>query len=228
MKLPLTVCTTILLLAAFPVHAAKVKSTLAFDETSRDALVIVEAVPQKIVEEWSVGVSTYSLDTKLFTSNPFRGHTQLLAVAGQTASRRYFAGLVKGAGTHIVYDVRTQTWWGACFDKGARAFTFEPGKVYYLGIIDPTEALMRISTELPRESNNTPYWVYGMWLPLTAPAQQKDWEQGVAQFIADNLPKVKAPVVAAEGVEVTFKPGRAPAAPITICRADKSAAVAQR
>src|SRR5262245_2399059 len=133
MKPLFTSLAALLALASIPVHAGKVKSTLAFSEKSKDALVIVEAAPQKIVEDWYVNVSSYSLDTRLFTSNPFKGHALLQAVEGQKGPRRYFVALLKGAGTHVFYALGSQGYWGACFDKGSRAYTFEPGKVYFLG-----------------------------------------------------------------------------------------------
>ena len=144
---------------------------------------------------------------------PFLQH-----VEGQTRSPRFFAGIVKRAGTHILYALHTQAMWGACFDKGARVFTFEPGKVYYLGVVDPKEGLTRIATELPKETR-LPSWVYGMWLSYASPSQRNGWEQEVAAFIADNLPNVTAPVLAAEGVEVAFAPGKAPAGN-PVCRAN--------
>jgi hypothetical protein len=204
--------TTAFLLAAFQVHAAgPLKPTFSFDEKSRDALVIVEVKPQKIVEEWQLSLNPFSLESKKFTGSVYKGISGLLQyVEGQRTSPRFFAGIVKRAGTHILYGLNTQRMWGACFDKGTQVFTFEPGKVYYLGVIDPNEGLARIATELPRESR-LPSWVYGMWLSYSAPAQRKSWELDVAAFMAENLPKVKVPVLAAEGVEVSFTPGKAPA-----------------
>ena len=200
-----------LLMLALPVHAAgPLKRTFSFDEKSRDALVIVEVAPQKIVEEWQISLNQYSLETNRFTGSLYRGFPFLQYVEGQKGSPRYFAGIVKRAGTHILYALNTQAMWGACFDKGAQVFTFEQGKVYYLGLVDPNEGLTRIATELPRETR-LPSWVYGMWLSYTAPAQRQGWEQDVAAFMAQNLPNVKAPLLAADGVEVSFTPGKAPA-----------------
>jgi hypothetical protein len=209
---------TALLLAALPVHAGgPLKRSFSFDNKSRDALVIIEVAPQKIVEEWQISLNQYSLESKKFTGGIYKGFPLLQYVEGQKNSPRYFAGIVKRAGTHILYSINTQERWGACFDKGTQVFTFEPGKVYYLGVIDPNEGLTRIATELPKTSSSTPYWVYGMWLSYTAPVKRKGWEQEVTAFMAENLPNVKAPVLAAEGVEVEFKPGKAPAGN-PICR----------
>ena len=88
---------------------------------------------------------------------------------------------------------------------------------FVVGVIDPNEGLMRIVRELPKQSRSTPYWVYGMRISYTAPARRQDWEQDLAAFMAENLPKVEAPVLAAEGVEVAFTPGTAPAGN-PICR----------
>ena len=146
-----------------------------------------------------------------------RGRTTETRVSEQETAPRFFAGVVKRAGTHIFYGINTQALWGACFDKGTRAFTFEPGKVYYLGVIDPNEGLTRIATELPEESRHTPFWVYGMRVSYVAPSQRKGWEQDVGAFMAENLPQVKATVLATEGIEVAFTPGTAPAGN-PICR----------
>jgi hypothetical protein len=208
----------VFLLAALPVHAAgPLKQKFSFDEKSRDAFVLVEVMPQKIVDEWQISLNEYSLESKEFIGGVFKGFSLLQHVEGQEQSPRFFAGIVKRAGTHILYGLNTQGLWGACFDKGTRAFTFEPGKVYYLGAVDPNEGLKRIAIELPKSSRSMPYWVYGMRLSYTAPAQRNNWEQDVAAFIAENFPKVKAPVLAADGVEVEFKPGTAPAGN-PICR----------
>lgn len=204
---------------ALPVHAAgPLKHNFSFDEKSRDALVIVEVAPQKIVDEWQISLNQYSLETSRFTGSIYKGSPLLQYVEGQKRSSRYFAGIVKRGGTHILYALHTQAMWGACFDKGARVFTLEPGKVYFLGVVDPNEGLTRIATELPKETR-LPSWVYGMWLSYTAPAESKGWEQDVAAFMAENLPKVKVPVLAAEGLEVAFTPGKAPAGN-PVCRAN--------
>lgn len=207
-----------LLLAALPIHAGgPLRPTFSFDEKSRDALVIVEVVPQKIVEEWQIPLNLYSFETKNFAGSLFTPISLLQLVESQQEAPRYFAGIVKRAGSHVLYGLLTQQFWGACFDQGAPAFTFEPGKVYYLGALDPNKPLARISRELPDRAKG-PVWVLGMSASYTPPSQSAGWEKDVAGFLAEHLPKVKAPVLAAEGIEVSFTPGKTSAGN-SICRA---------
>lgn len=198
----------ILAIAALPAHAAPVKTTLKFDEKSKDALVILEVEPPRVVEDWALNLSTYDVETKEFTSNSFTGQTEVKAVKGRKGEQRFLAGLVKGGGTHIAHQLNLQVFWGACFNHGTKVFTFEPGKIYYLGSIAANQALARIATELPHSTPNA-VWVYDNRLALTAPAQKGDWEKDVAGFLAETLPGVKAPLVAAEGVDITFETGKA-------------------
>jgi hypothetical protein len=208
-----------LLLAAAPLHAGgPLEPRFSFDERSRDALVIVEVAPQKIFDHWYLELAEFSLESKTFTGSIYKGGSLLQRIDSAGDSPRYFAGVVKGGGTHIVYQLGTQVKWSACFDKSARVFKFEPGKVYFLGAVDPNEGLLRIARELPK-SARTPYWVYGLQISYIAPAQQAGWEQEVAAFISGNFPKVKAPLLAAEGVEVSFNPGKAPRGN-PVCRAN--------
>src|SRR5262245_41715237 len=110
--------TAVLLLVVVPVHAAgPLKPTFTFDEKSRDALVIVEVTPQDIVAEWNISLNEYSLESKQFIGGVFKGFSLVQRIAGQEKSPRYFVGVVKRAGTHILYDLSTQVHWGACFDQ---------------------------------------------------------------------------------------------------------------
>lgn len=51
-------------------------------------------------------------------------------------------------GDYVVRMMTTQTWWGGCFSENTVKFTVEPGKVTYLGLIDPRPALESIIAEV--------------------------------------------------------------------------------
>ena len=58
-------------------------------------------------------------------------------------------------GTYVVRMMTTQTWWGGCFSERTIKFTVEPGKVTYLGRLDPTLALASIDLEVMRTGKVT-------------------------------------------------------------------------
>jgi hypothetical protein len=58
-------------------------------------------------------------------------------------------------GTYVVRMMTTQTWWGGCFSESTVKFTVEPGKVTYLGRIDPLSSLDSITAELVRTGKTT-------------------------------------------------------------------------
>lgn len=53
-------------------------------------------------------------------------------------------------GDYVVRMMTTQTWWGGCFSESTMKFTVEPGKVTYLGRIDPELSLLSITAEVQR------------------------------------------------------------------------------
>jgi hypothetical protein len=58
-------------------------------------------------------------------------------------------------GDYVVRMMTTQTWWGGCFSESTVKFTVEPGKVTYLGRLDPSAALESITAELVRTGKTT-------------------------------------------------------------------------
>ena len=58
-------------------------------------------------------------------------------------------------GDYVVRMMTTQTWWGGCFSENTVRFTVEPGKVTYLGLIDPLPALESITAEVLRTGKAT-------------------------------------------------------------------------
>jgi hypothetical protein len=58
-------------------------------------------------------------------------------------------------GDYVVRMMTTQTWWGGCFSENTVKFTVVPGKVTYLGRLDPSASLESISAELVRTGKTT-------------------------------------------------------------------------
>jgi hypothetical protein len=58
-------------------------------------------------------------------------------------------------GDYVVRMMTTQSWWGGCFSENTVKFTVEPGKVTYLGKLDPFTSLESITTELVRTGKTT-------------------------------------------------------------------------
>ncbi|HSF12809.1 MAG TPA: hypothetical protein VLA50_07530 [Erythrobacter sp.] len=58
-------------------------------------------------------------------------------------------------GDYVVRMMTTQTWWGGCFSESTVKFTVEPGKVTYLGRLDPLTSLESITAELVRTGKTT-------------------------------------------------------------------------
>jgi hypothetical protein len=58
-------------------------------------------------------------------------------------------------GEYVVRMMTTQTWWGGCFSESTVKFTVEPGKVTYLGLLDPFTSLESITAELVRTGKTT-------------------------------------------------------------------------
>lgn len=186
------------------------KQSLKFDEKSPYALVVFEAEPQAQVMRWNIEVLAFSLDTRMWTYGPLNGWSRFGDIpATPEQERRFYAALVKPAGTYAVNNISSQGFWHACFNGGTMAFTVEAGKVSYIGLIDPNPALAQIFTELPAETRGAHLVLFDTpRLKLTPPSQRPDWNADVSRFIAERFPKVQAPVVAVEPVEITFAPGR--------------------
>lgn len=58
-------------------------------------------------------------------------------------------------GDYVVRMMTTQTWWGGCFSENTVKFTVEPGKVTYLGRLDPFMSLESITAEVRRTGKST-------------------------------------------------------------------------
>ena len=185
------------------------KASLKFDEKSPYAMVVFEAEPQLHVESWTMEVLAFSLETHTWTYGPLNGWSRFGDLESPTPERRFHAALVKPAGTYVVNNISSQGFWRVCFNGGTVAFTVEAGKVNYIGVIDPNPALLQIVTDLPKETRGQQLVAFDTpRLKLTPPSQRPDWNADLATFMAAKFPKVKAPIVAAEPVEMTFTPSR--------------------
>lgn len=58
-------------------------------------------------------------------------------------------------GDYVVRMMTTQTWWGGCFSESTVMFTVVPGKVTYLGRLDPFTSLESITAEVIRTGKTT-------------------------------------------------------------------------
>jgi hypothetical protein len=58
-------------------------------------------------------------------------------------------------GTYVVRMMTTQIWWGGCFSENTVKFAVEPGRITYLGLIDPQPALDSITAEVMRTGKGT-------------------------------------------------------------------------
>ena len=185
------------------------KRNLVFDERSPYALVVFDAEPQELVPTWNLELFAFAPDTHTWTYGPLSGWARFVKIPAQAQGRRFHAALVKPAGTYAINNINTQGYWHACFNGGTRSFALQAGKVNYIGLIDPNPALEQIFHELPQETSAAHLFVFDTpQLQLTAPAQRPDWNADLSAFLANELPQVTAPIVAAEPVETTFAPGK--------------------
>ena len=184
------------------------KPKLEFDETSPYAMIIFEAGAQDVVADWNVEILAFNPESRQWTYGPLQGWTQFSPVKRTPAGRSFHAALAKPAGVYAVNNISAQGFWHACFDAGTQAFKLEAGKVNYIGRIDPENALQAL-TRLPAESRGGHhFYSFGeMKLSLTPPSVQTDWKEALGDFLSQRFPKVKAPVIAAEPLAVSFEPG---------------------
>ena len=193
--------------AAGPPYPLKPK--LEFDESSPYAMIVFEAGPQTITQDWNIKVYAFDPETRAWKYSPLKGWAIFTKIRAQPEGTSFHAALVSPAGTYAVSSLSTQGFWSACFNGGTKAFQLQAGKVNYIGLLDPQPALEKIFSELPDKTSQKQLFLFDMpRLALTAPAQRENWEADVASFIKERFPKVTAPIVAAEPMEATFEPGK--------------------
>jgi hypothetical protein len=185
------------------------KPKLEFDESSPYAMIVFEAGPQTITQDWNIKVYAFDPETRAWKYSPLKGWAIFTKIRAQPEGTSFHAALVSPVGTYAVSSLSTQGFWSACFNGGTKAFQSQAGKVNYVGLLDPQPVLEKIFSELPDKTQQKQLFLFDMpRLALTAPAQRENWEADVATFIKERFPKVTAPIVAAEPMEATFEPGK--------------------
>ena len=185
------------------------KPKLEFDESSPYAMIVFEAGPQTITQDWNIKVYAFDPETRAWKYSPLKGWAIFTKIRAQPEGTSFHAALVSPAGTYAVSSLSTQGFWSACFNGGTKAFQLQAGKINYVGLLDPLPALQKIFLELPDKTAQKQLFLFDMpRLAWTAPAQRENWEADVASFIKKRFPKVNAPIVAAEPMEATFEPGK--------------------
>lgn len=208
---------TILLVFYFSFTAAlsayagppKLKADTAFVEDSQLALIVYEVEPQVIVPHWSLNMLSFDVESRKWTYTLLNGWSHFGQVKGQADGRRFYAGFVKPGGVYAINNIRTQGYWEACFNGATKAFKIEPGRVNYIGVIDPNPTLKQIAESLPGETRQTVLSVFDTAILAYTPASgRENWQPDLSSFLAANYPKVTAPIVAPKPIDTSFAPGK--------------------
>jgi hypothetical protein len=189
-----------------------VKPSLKFDGTSDYALIVFESEPQNVVSDWRPEFFSFAPESRRWTYGPLKGWSVFKPIDNPPGDR-FHAALVKPAGIYAINNISVQTYWKACLNGGTAAFRLEAGKVNYIGLIDPQPNFAEIRAHLPMEISGMGGLPHQILfdiprLHLTPPSAVPQWTAALTDFLAAALPKVTAPIVAAEPIDVTFEPGR--------------------
>lgn len=187
---------------------ASIPASLRLDSASSQGLIIVEASPsgsQTSLPEFSLSIARYSDAENRLDANSFGGWAQVRKAA-QGADGHYWLIARADPGTYAIAALTHRTYWEACFNENTRAFVVEPGKVVFVGRIDPLPALITMATTLP-QSTSTYVYALDQRIALTSASELGDWEPNVRAYLQTALPGVTAPIVAAPSREVSFNTG---------------------
>lgn len=195
-----------LLLAA----CAGVSKDITMDSTSRQGLLLIEvAAPlaPRPYPQFSVSIAQYSPTLGRLAANSFDGWASVNS-ANTANGKTWLVGRAE-PGTYVISALTHQSTWHVCFNEGTRVFEVQPGKVHYLGRIDPNPALLSIALELPSYSMNSQHhYAMDKKLAFTTPADLPVWRADAEQYIRTSFPGVTAPVEEVASSEVTFNTGR--------------------
>lgn len=189
---------------------AAVPKDIALDASSGQGLIVIEADALRsgaTLPQFSLSIARFSPEAHRLASTPFGGWAGVNSAAAKDG-RVWLVGRAD-PGAYVITALTHQATWHACFNGGTRAFTVEPGKVVFLGRIDPAPALFALATELPSYSmNGQNHFAMDKSLPFVPAAEIADWEAPVAGYLKAAYPNVVAPVTAVASTATTFNTGR--------------------
>jgi hypothetical protein len=173
------------------------------------ALVVFEAEPNTSGPAWRLNMLAFAPETRTWTYGLTRGWSQFERIRPGATGRQFYAGLVRPGGIYAINGISADGLWYACFNGGSKAFDLQAGAVNYIGVIDPNPTMAEIIERLPHETTishhlflfDTPRPAY------TAANERLNWEADVVSFLTARLPRVDAPLVAPEPIDVMFERG---------------------
>lgn len=157
---------------------------------------------------YSLDIAKYNRAEGELAANSFGGWAPIKAKEAQADT--YMVRTVD-PGEYIFQGVTQQAWWTVCFHADTLAFTVKPGEVLYLGAFDPAPHLRQL-TQLAAEnrhfsasSSNRHAYLDNIMPP--AMTTSEDVPAEAKAFIAEQMPRVTAPVVVAKLEPATFATG---------------------
>jgi hypothetical protein len=201
----LSLLTTFLLAAC-----AAVPKDIAMDASSRQGLVLIEVADSfapRPYPQFSVSIAEYSPTMGRLAATSFGGWASVNS-ANTAGGKTWLVGRA-APGTYVISALTHQSTWHTCFNEGTRMFEVEPGKVHYLGRIDPNPALLSMALELPSYSMNSQHhFAMDKKLVFTAPADLPNWRADAEQYLRTAFPGVTGAVTDVASTEATFNTGR--------------------
>ena len=202
----------IVCIGAGPASAAPPRSplreNLQFDASSEMALVVFEAEPTTMPATWRLNMLAFAPDTRTWTYGLTRGWSQFEGIEPGATGRQFYAGLVRPGGIYAINSISANVWWTGCLNGGSKAFNLQAGAVNYIGLIDPNPTIAEIARGLPPTTRSQRLFLFDTpRLSYTPATERPNWEADVAAFLAMRLPRVNAPIVAPDPIDVTFERG---------------------
>lgn len=189
---------------------ASVPETVAIGPDSNRSLIVIAVAARSDappLPEFSVTIARYN-EAEGRLDAGFAGGWARVNSADRDEDGRYWLVGDAEPGLYVISQLSHKGTWHTCFNAGTRAFTIEPGKVVFLGALNPVPALQTMALTLPSIATNgnnlvamdsaidfIPAGNVSSWGPLEA-------------FVRSNYPNVTAPITGVATRPVTFNTGR--------------------